>query len=88
MQKSLLVTPSSIDSERMKQTDEKLAGKTGHVCVLISGANIAEYGRNNSACVPFQSKWARALVNPVEWVNHQPGSPMGQIGNPDGVEES
>ena len=53
MQKSLLVMPSSSHSGRVEQTDEKLAGETGHVCVLTSGANIAEYGRTNSACVPF-----------------------------------
>ena len=37
----------------MEQTDEKLAGETGHVCVLTSGANIADFERNNSACVPL-----------------------------------
>ena len=53
MQKSLLVMPSSGHSGRVEQTDEKLAGETSHVCVLTSGANIAEYGRTNSACVPL-----------------------------------
>ena len=40
----------------MEQTDEKPAGETGHVCVLTSGANIAEYGHTNSACVPFAAE--------------------------------
>ena len=29
---------------QLEQTDEKPVGETGHVCVLASGANTAEYG--------------------------------------------